>query len=305
MMPKFTNIVIHYTGNTMTSIMNTNIPSLLAQRNLAKTSDALSASLSRLSTGLRINTARDDAAGYAVSRAVASKVNPMVAAQRNAANAVSHVQTLEGNLSSTTDVLQRMREITVQAMNGTATAADRNSLNGELSQLKSEALRIAGGASYNGENWFVLDSGAPKNIAIGAAKLDQSQVALISNGDPDDGILTRSYDGFSLASDAFDISGASSAEQRQGVLKALDGMISGVSTARYAVGSFQSGVLISGVDTSDDDAGLYTPSRPSVSDIDYTSELGDLRNKILQQAGVSVLSQANSLPQIALTLLRG
>lgn len=287
----------------MPLVVNTNVASLNAQRNLQKTTDTLSASLSRLN--LRINSARDSSAGTAIAEAMNSKLAGMASASRNANDAVGLAQIVEGSLSQTTDILGRMRQLAVQSANGTVSAEQRDTLNEEFSKLKSTVLNIGANTSFNGEKVLNLNSGATKNITVGTAQFDLSDVALTSSSNPDDGILTRSYDGVSLTSDAFDISGASSAEQREGVIKALDGMISGVSTARYAAGSFQSGVLTLGADASDDDAGLYTPSRPSVSNIDYTSELDNLRNTMLQQVGASILSQANSLPQIALALLRG
>src|SRR5690606_19709593 len=117
-----------------------------------------------------------------------------------------------------------------------------DALNEDFSKLKSEVVRIAQSTSRNGESLLVIEAGTPKDISFGSAQLDQRVIALLSNDNPDDGILTRSYDGLSLTSDAFNISSSSSAEQRNNVLQAIDAMLSDINTATYAVGSFQNKV---------------------------------------------------------------
>lgn len=292
-------------GNIMSLVINTNVASLNAQRQLMNSSNALSTSITRLSSGLRINSAMDASAGKTIADAMNSKLAGMASASRNANDVVSFAQTAEGGLSQTTEVLSRMRDLAGMALNGTLSEDARNSLSDEFSQLKAEASRIAGGTSLNGEKLFELGSGTPKQIAGGTTKLDLGSVALISSGNPDDGILTRSRDGFSLTSDNFDISGARSTDQLQGVVKALDGMLSDVRTARFALGTLQAEAFSQVPGTAmDADPGLYTPSRPSVSNIDR-SGLDNLRNTMLQQMGESILSQANNMPQSVLSLLRG
>ena len=220
----------------------------------------------------------------------------------NPSDAISLSQTLEGSLNQTAEALTRMRQLAAQSLGDTLSASQRDNINNEFSAMKSEILRIASSASYNGENWLAIGSDGPKSLTVGDATLDQSRVALVSNGDPDEGILTRSYDGISFSSDAFNVSGSSSTEQRQHVLTALDKMISDTSTARAALGTFQ-GEVAADISKRATDIGLYTPATRRVEVFD--TEFSDLRSTILQQAGSSVLLQANNLPSIALSLLRG
>lgn len=271
----------------------TNTASLNAQRNLSKTSQALSTSLARLSSGLRLST----------DPSYAAPKQPTNTGPDAASSAFTLSQTLEGSLNQTAEALTMMRQLAAHSLNDTLSASDRDSVNSEFSAIKSEILRIAINASYNGENWLTIGSDGPKSLTVGDATLDQSRVALVSNGDPDEGILTRSYDGISFSSDAFDISGSSSTEQRQNVLTALDKMISETSTARAALGTFHGEVAADISKRAESDIGLYTPATRQIDVFD--TEFSDLRSKILQQAGQSVLSQANTLPSSVLSLLRG
>lgn len=212
-------------------------------------------------------------------------------------------QTLEGGLGETMAALQKMRSLVVQSLNVATSTADSDHLNAEFSAMKSAALDIARGTSFNGESWFTIGSGGAKNITLGDAKLDQSRIALVGASDPEDGILTRSYDGVSFSSDAFNISSASSTEQRNNVLKALDRIISDTNTARAALGTFQGEVATDVPNLQVPDVDLYTPA--SLQVLDFDAELCDLSSKTLQQAGMAMLSRANSLPNTALSLLRG
>lgn len=290
----------------MSLSISSNVASLNVQANLSKTSSALSNSISRLSSGLRISANQDASTGLAQALAARSTatVTPNTVNQ-----AVAMSQTLEGGLGETQATLQNMRSLVVQSLSGAISTADSDTLNAEFSALKSAALNIARDTSFNGESWLTIGSGGAKSITIGDAKLDQSRIALVGTSDPDDGILTRSYDGASFSSDAFNISGASSIEQRNNVLKALDQIISDTSTARAALGTFQGEVATDVPSRPVPDPDLYAPATRTRTHtrevLDFDTEFNDLRSKMLQQAGVSVLSQANNLPQIALSLLRG
>lgn len=274
----------------------TNTAALNAQANLSKTNHAFSNSLSRLSSGLRVST-QDDAAGLAIARKLKADTTAQMSTRQSA---VDLSQSLDGGLSHTRDILVRMQELAGQSQDDSYSAADRDKLNEEFAKLKESAVQVAN-SSRNGESWFVKGAGAPKSITVGDASLDQSRVALVGSSDPEDGILTRSYDGVSFSSDAFDISGASSKEQRQGVVNALKGMLSGVHTAQYAVGAFANGVtspVYSG--PADTDDGTYTRSLRDVTDMeDEKFERPSMRT------GSSILAGANSLPQLAFSLLRG
>src|SRR5262245_5562754 len=138
----------------MTAVINTNIPSLNAQRNLSKTSSSLEKSLQRLSTGLRINTAADDAAGLAISSRMTAQIRGLAQARRNANDGVSLAQVGEGALSQMGDLLQRIRELAVQSANGTNTSTDRASLNAEVAQLSAELDRFAISTDFNGQKLF-------------------------------------------------------------------------------------------------------------------------------------------------------
>lgn len=291
----------------MSSSISSNLPNLNTQRNLLRANDALATSHARLSIGVRVNTTQDLSGVLASSREAASRADAL-SSTRGMRDAVDAAQTLDAGLSQAANVLGRMHTIATQSLDSVMSAVDRDALNAEFTQLKSEALRIAGGTSYGGQNLLALNSGEPETITIGNAQLDRSKVALTSSGNPDDGILTRSYGGLSLASsEAFNISGASTTQQRMDVLKALDSMISDVSTARYAAGTLQSDAVSKASTTpAATDPGLYSPARPATPDIDFAAELENLRNRALKgSTAETLLSQINNAPQMALNLLRG
>ncbi|WP_436003865.1 flagellin, partial [Rhizobium sp. LjRoot30] len=210
------------------SLIN-NTASLNAQAALSKTNTGLATTMSRLSSGLRIPNQQD-----ALAQALAAR---SATRSTNEPDAIAFAQTLDGSLSETTNILHRMRDLASQSLNDTLTASDRETLGNEFSKLKSAALNIAGGTTFNNEDWLTVYSGGATSVAVGDAQLDQRQVALVSKGDAADGILTRSHGGISFSSEGFNISGSSTAEQRQNVLKALDQVISDTGTARYALGS--------------------------------------------------------------------
>jgi len=266
----------------------TNTAALNAQANLSKTNPAFSNSLNRLSSGLRISS-HDDAAGFSIARKLQADTAALMSTRSGALNLS---QSLEGSLQETQNVLIRMQDLTRQSLNGTNSAADRDMLNAEFAQLKDYAGQLAN-TQHDGQSWLAMGAGAPKSITVGGASLDQSRVALIGSSDPEDGILTRSYDGVSFSSDAFDISGASSKEQREGVLKALEGMVSGINTARYALGTFQNGLSLEdlrGPAATDD--GTYTRSVRDVTDVlDMEFEKLD---RISSRTATSIFAGANT-----------
>lgn len=185
-----------------------------------------------------------------------------------------------------------MQELAGQSLDDSSSAANRDLLNAEFTKLKEGAVQVAN-TSRNGESWFIMGAGDQKSITVGDASLDQSRVALIGSSDPEDGILTRSYDGVSFSSDAFNISGASTREQREGVLKALKGMVSGVNTAQYALGTFENGLSLEdlrGPASTDD--GTYTRSGRRVTDVlDMEFEKLD---RISSRTATSIFAGANT-----------
>lgn len=159
----------------MAAIINTNIPSLNTQRNLNSSQASLNTSIQRLSSGLRVNSAKDDAAGLAIADRMNAQIKGLAVAQRNANDGISLAQTAEGALSTVTDNLQRMRELAVQAANGSNGAQDRKTLNDEYKQLSDEVFRVLNGTTFNGQNLFTgIGQGASAGTASDSAKVSAS-----------------------------------------------------------------------------------------------------------------------------------
>lgn len=159
----------------MASVINTNIPSLNTQRNLNSSQSSLNTSIQRLSSGLRVNSAKDDAAGLAIADRMNSQIKGLAVAQRNANDGISMAQTAEGALSTVGDNLQRMRELAVQAANGTNSAQDRKTLNDEYTQLSQEVFRVLNGTSFNGQNLFTgVGQGASAGVGSSSANVSAS-----------------------------------------------------------------------------------------------------------------------------------
>lgn len=277
------------------------IPASLAAQRPFGAANSLSGSLSRLASGFR-PTGDVNGANTAASQAIATKLAQNVASGRQTNEAIAVTQTVDGSLGTTTDLLQRMRALAVQASDTASSSANRDLLDAEFSRLKAAALSMAGSTGANGEQWLTMGA-SPSAIAIGAATLDQRQVALVGTADAEDGILTRSRDGLSLTSADFTISGTSSADGRAGVVKALDGMLSDLATARFAVGTAQNGALAALSLSDVSDPGLYSPTSPRVTDHDHGAEFESLRNRM--QQGATILSQARNPADIAELLRRG
>ena len=275
----------------MALTVNTNVGSLNAQRNLANSQGALAKSMQRLSSGLRINSAKDDAAGLAISDRMTSQIRGLNQAVRNANDGISLAQTAEGALSETTNILQRMRELAVQSANGTNTTADRSSLNAEFSQLQSEIDRIATKTSFNGQ--VILDgsfsgTGNGMSFQIGA---DANQTISVTIGGATQAIL--GVDKLSVASS----SGAQTA------IDAIDTAISSVDTTRGSLGAAQNRFESTISNLSNISENL-SAARSRILDADIAAETSAMtKSNILQQAGVSILAQANQVPQLALSLL--
>jgi len=271
--------------------VNTNIGSLNAQRNLNKSQGGLSKAMQRLSSGLRINSAKDDAAGLAISDRMTSQIRGLNQAVRNANDGISLAQTAEGALSETTNILQRMRELSVQSANGTNTTADRTSLQSEFGQLQSEIKRIAENTSFNGQ---VLLSGkfstTGMDFQVGA---DKGQTITVTIGD-----ATAKTLGVSSTI------GVSTAAKAGDAIKAIDTAIGKVDTTRGSLGAVQNR-FESTISNLANIAENLSAARSRIMDADIAAETSAMtKNNILQQAGVSILAQANQTPQLALSLLR-
>lgn len=280
----------------MPVIVNTNIAALNAQRNLNSSQLLLGRSMQRLSSGLRINSAKDDAAGLQISDRMTAQIRGLNQAARNANDGISFAQTAEGGLQEITNMLQRMRELAVQSTNGTNTTADRTALNNEYGQLKAEIDRIADNTRFNGKvllNGSFSATGASfqvgeyGGVTISISISDANTVAIGSSG-------TKV---FSTAVSGDTSAGANAA------IGVIDDAINDIDTIRAGLGAKQSR-LESTISNLNSVAENLTASRSRILDADIAAETATLvRQNILQQAGVAVLAQANQIPQLALSLL--
>ena len=279
----------------MALIVNTNTASLNAQRNLTASTNSLATSLQRLSSGLRVNSAKDDAAGLAISEGLQSIIRGNDVAVRNANDGISVGQTAEGALAQISGNLQRIREIAVQASNGAINDTQRGNLQSEVDQLTQEISRMVATTQFNGQN--LLSGGATLTFQVGASGAANNQVSVTTSN------LTA-IAGFNATLSAtgtvlVNASGAASA-----ALSALDGAISTVTQARANFGAVQNRFEAVIANLSNYNENL-TAARSRIMDADFAAETAKLtRNQILQQAGTAILAQANSVPQAALSLLR-
>lgn len=275
----------------MAQTINTNVISLNAQRNLNTSSSSLATTVQRLSSGLRINSAKDDAAGLAISQSMTAQINGMTVASRNANDGISLAQTAEGAMASIGDNLQRIRELAVQAANGTNSSTDRDSLQKEVSQLQAEISRVVEGTTFNGTKLLSGTTDITIQVGANATGTDTIKISLkdMSN-------LASTVSG--LAVSGADASLATAA------ITAIDTQIQAVSNARADLGAVQNRFtsVISNLSTSIEN---LSASRGRITDADYASETANLtKAQILQQAGTAMLAQANSLPQTVLSLLK-
>ena len=266
----------------MSSVINTNVMSLNAQRNLSTSQSDLATAMARLSSGLRINSAKDDAAGLAISQRMSAQVNGLNVAVRNANDGVSLTQTAEGALSAVTGALQRMRALAVQSANGTNGAGDRTNLDTEYQALSSEITRIAGATKFNGIAVLAGGAGA-QTFQVGANVGDTLSVTTTA-------VTT-------VAGDLTSVANANTA------ITAIDTALDTVNTQRAGLGAAQSrlGFAISNLQTTSEN---ISAAHSRIVDTDYAAETAALtRAQILSQAGTAMVAQANSAPQSVLKLL--
>ncbi|MFM1872770.1 MAG: hypothetical protein RL398_2192 [Planctomycetota bacterium] len=272
--------------------VNTNIASLNAQRNTSQVTTRLARNFQRLSTGLRISTAADDAAGLAISERLRSQVRSLGQASRNANDGISLVQVGEGALNEVSNILVRLRELAIQSANGSSSSADKNTIKEEFDSLVNEVNRIAQSTEFNGIK--LLDgSSTSVTFQVGintTANIDQLQVTL-------DAALSTSL---GLASLDVGSNGSTST-----AITAIDAAINTVSQLRGTFGSLQNR-LQSTIANLGVTSESLSAAESRIRDVDVAFETAELtRNNILQQASISILSQANSQPQAALQLLQG
>ena len=269
--------------------VNTNIASMNAQRNLSSVSVRLQGNFKRLSSGLRISTAADDAAGLGISERMRSQIRSYGAAQRNAQDGISLVQTAEGALNEVNSILNRMRELSIQSSNGTLSSADRATLDTEYQELINEIGRISSTSTFNGVQ---LIDGSTTALDIQAG-INSAEVITISLQDST---------ATALGLTGLNVSTVASAAA---TLTVIDQAVSIVTTARGALGSAQNR-LQSAISSIANASENLAAAESRIRDVDIATETADLtRNSIMQQAAVSMLAQANVQPQLALSLLQG
>jgi flagellin len=277
-------------------VINTNVLALNAQRNASASQGALATSIQRLSSGLRVNSAKDDAAGLAIANRMDEQVRGMNVAIRNANDGISLAQTGEGALGKVTDMLQRMRELAVQSANATNSSSDRSSLNSEYSQLAAEITRTLGATAFNGTS--LLNTAATLSFQIGAGTSSVTDQIAINLSD------MTSTSG-SLATAVASTSGISTASAATSAMTAIDNALDQVNSARATFGAMQNRFesVISNLKVASEN---QTAAKSRIIDADFAQETANLtRAQILQQAGTAMLAQANAAPQGVLSLLRG
>ena len=286
----------------MAMTINTNVASLNAQRNTAANSASLSTTMQRLSSGLRINSAKDDAAGLAIADRMNTQVRGKNVAVRNAGDAISLAQVAEGGLSTMNDLLQRMRELAVQASNApntTGASGDIAKLNNEYVQLGAELNRMLSATQFNGDS--VLNSTASYVFQVGANDGAENRITIASS-DISLNATTAFTNVASGGSTASALATAASGNTAQ--IAALDLAISTVNDRRASLGALQSRFenTISYLRTASEN---QSAARGRIMDADFAAETANLsRTQVLQQAGTAMIAQANQAPQQVLALLR-
>ncbi|MBQ4862009.1 flagellin [Pseudoalteromonas sp. MMG013] len=318
----------------MALYVNTNVSSLNAQRQLSNSADSLDTSFKRLSSGMRINSARDDAAGMQVSNRLTGQINGLNQGIRNANDGISLAQTAEGALDETTQMFQRIRTLAQQASNGSNTDEDRLAIQEEIQSLSSEVNRVAQDTTFGGQNLldgtydanFQVGADAVQTIAFSMKNVDGTANDIAANGGFTlsgiagiaQGIGGKSLqtlaDGVSAVSgvaNSYTFSGTfqagsisvSSQANAQAVLAGMDAMIAVVDKKRAELGAIQNrfqSTIRNQANVSEN----LTAARSRISDTDFAQETANLtKMQILQQASSSILSQANQRPQVALSLL--
>ena len=280
----------------MPQTINTNIASLNAQRNLNASQNSLSTSMQRLSSGMRINSAKDDAAGLAIAERMNAQVRGMNVAVRNANDGVSMVQTAEGALAKVGDSLQRMRELAVQARNATNTSSDRDSLNKEFAQLQKEITRVLGGTSFNGKHMLGADATA-MTFQVGANVTADDIIEITTTDMTSDADITAVTTGATIDGDA-------TVSDIGDVISDIDTAINTVNDQRAEFGAAQSRLeaVISNLQQSVEN---QAAARSRIMDADFAVETANMsRAQILQQAGTAMIAQANQAPQQVLRLIQ-
>jgi flagellin len=279
----------------MSTVINTNVTAIIARRNLAQTGVAFGKSVEKLGSGLRINRAADDAAGLAISEKLRSQVKGYNMAVRNVQDGISLVQTAEGALNEVHGMLQRMRELAVQAANGTMAQEDRDAVGQEAKALADEIDRIATTTKFNGTS--MIDNTNTLDILAGVDGTETISVAFVD-------VQVATLDsGSAIANFADDTAGNVTAADATAAIAQIDSAIADVSAARSGFGAtqnrFEHATVALGIASEN-----LAASESRIRDLDVAAEMVQLtKSQILQQAGVAVLAQANQASASVLGLL--
>lgn len=284
--------------------INTNVASLTAQKNLSGSGMGLNTAIARLSSGLRVNSAKDDAAGLAIAERMQAQIKGYDVAARNANDGISLLQVADGAMGKISDNLQRMRELAVQAKNGTLNPTDRVNLNREYAELANEVNRIVTGSTFNGNNMFdAANKTLSFQVGTGNAVSDTLALNLTDNGLAAGNDLTTIMTN-GAASIQANLNGVDTVANATTALNTLDASIDAITGIRAVVGAGQSRLeqVASFADTSSTN---LQAARGRIMDADFAKETAALtRSQILQQAGTAMLAQANQLPNNVLSLLQ-
>jgi flagellin len=280
--------------------INNNIAAQNAYRNLSVTDSQMSKSLEKLSSGFRINRAADDAAGLSISEGLRSQIGGLKVASRNAQDGISVVQTAEGALTETHSILQRMRDLSVQASStGSQDTDARTAAQTEFTQLNAELDRISTTTAFGGQKLLDPAASYTGTFQVGANTASADQITVNLGTAAFGGVAVTGFDSTGLGVNALDLVGGASA-----AIDAIDTAIKGVSTARATLGAYQNRFehTINNINTAVEN---LSASESRIRDTDMASEMVSFtRSQILTQAGTSMLSQANQAPQNVLSLLR-
>ena len=282
----------------MALTVNTNVTSLSVQKNLNKSTDALSTSMTRLSSGLKINSAKDDAAGLQIATRMTAQIRGQNVAAKNANDGISMAQTAEGALQESTNILQRMRELAVQSRNDTNGTADRTALNAEFGQMSDELTRIANSTQVNGKN--LLDGSAgTMSLQVGSNTGSANRIDLVLSSKFDAATL-------SVASGTVAITGTSATASANidNAITAIDAALASINSTRANLGASQNR-LSSTISNLNNITENVTAAQGRIQDTDFAAETANLtKQQTLQQASTAVLAQANQLPSAVLKLLQ-
>jgi flagellin len=288
----------------MASVINTNLLSLNAQRNVASSQSALATSMQRLSSGLRVNSAKDDAAGLAISERLNAQVRGSNVAIRNANDGISLSQTAEGALSKVNDSLQRMRELAVQARNATNTSADKDSLDKEFGELSKEIQRVLGGTTFNGRAILATSAAGTQTFQVGANVTTNDRIDVVTTDMTTASEITQVAGTDNTGAGRALIDNTAAGGTIDTVISNIDTAINKVSSERANLGAAQNRMdqVISNLQISVEN---QSAAKSRITDADFAQETATMsRANILQQAGNAMIAQANQVPSQVLSLLR-